>query len=60
MITIEGVELLSLKEVCEILGITIQSLRRQVRMGIYHPVVVGKKRYISREQLQTYLREGRK
>jgi excisionase family DNA binding protein len=50
-----GVELYELKEVAQLLGVTIQTIRRYVRVGYLTPTLVGKTKYISAEALREYL-----
>lgn len=50
-----GVELYTLTEVADILGVTIQTIRRYVRVGLLTTTLIGKTKYISAEALREYL-----
>ena len=50
-----GVELYELKEVAELLGVTIQTIRGYIRKGALTPTLIGKTKYISAEALREYL-----
>lgn len=55
-----GVELYELKEVAQLLGVTIQTIRRYVRVGYLTPTLVGKAKYISAEALREYLTNAKR
>lgn len=50
-----GVELYTLQEVADTLGVTIQTIRGYVRKGSLTPTLIGKTKYISTEALREYL-----
>ena len=50
-----GVELYELKEVAELLGVTIQTIRGYIRKGSLTTTLIGKTKYISKEALREYL-----
>ena len=58
MIEILGVELYTAKETAELLGVSIQTLRSYVRAGRLHPTTIKRVKYISKEQLTTFLASG--
>lgn len=50
-----GVELYTLQEVADTLGVTIQTIRGYVRKGSLTPTLIGKTKYISTDALREYL-----
>lgn len=50
-----GVELYTLQEVADTLGVTIQTIRGYVRKGLLTPTLIGKTKYISTDALREYL-----
>lgn len=55
-----GVEVYSLQETADLLGVTIQTIRSYVRKGLISPILVGGKKYISTEALREYLSKGKR
>lgn len=55
-----GVEVYSLQETAEILGVTIQTMRNYVRKGLITPVLICGKKYISTDALREYISKGKK
>ena len=49
-----GVELYELKEVAELLGVTIQTIRGYIRKGSLTTTLIGKTKYISKEALREW------
>ena len=50
-----GVELYTLQEVADTLGVTIQTIRGYVRKGSLTPTLIGKTKYVSTDALREYL-----
>ena len=50
-----GVELYELKEVAELLGVTIQTIRGYIRKCSLTTTLIGKTKYISKEALREWL-----
>lgn len=55
-----GVEVYTLQETADILGVTIQTMRNYVRKGLITPVLICGKKYVSTEALREYLSKGKK
>lgn len=53
--TILGVELYTLTETAELMGVTIQTIRNYVRKGMLTPTLIGKTKYVSADGLREYL-----
>lgn len=55
-----GVEVYSLPETAELLGVTIQTMRNYVRKGLISPILIGGKKYISTDALREYIQKGKR